>query len=180
MNKYYLYFLVLSLSILIACLLGGSVFVLATGLILFDRCLFGRVKIIHGIEFTTISLMMVSIKYDLFVSIPFCIFVLYVFPAIINLSLGERLITNKEFMMVRIGFGLIVHLLSVFIIFYLKTIDVFLLMGIMLLFGHTLYTLKGKMTQNNFILDSPGIIINIIFNLSLAFFFHSFWLSLLI
>jgi len=180
MNKYHIYFLVLSLSVLIAYLLGGSVIILATALILFDRCLFGRVKIIHGIEFTTISLMMVSIKYDLFISILFCIFILYVFPTIINFSLGDRLITNKNFKVVRIGFGLIIHLLSVIIIFYLKNMDIFLLMSIMLLFGHTLYTLKGKVTQNNFILDSSGIIINIIFNLSLVFFFHSFWLSLLI
>ncbi len=180
MNKYHLYFLVLSLSLLIAFLFGGSVFVLATGLILFDRCLFGRVKIIHGIEFTAISVMMVALRYDFLVSVFFCVFIMFLLPAGINTFLGARFITNKEFKVVRGFFGVIVNILSAVIISYLRNLDPLLIMLFVLLFAHSLYTIKGRFTQNNYIIDYLGITLNMIFNLGLVFFFHSFLLSIVV
>ncbi len=180
MNKYHIYFLVLSLSLLIAFLFGGSVFVLATGLILFDRCLFGRVKVIHGIEFTAISVMMVALRYDFMVSVFFCVFIMFLLPAGINIFLGARFITNKEFKLVRGFFGMIVNIISAAIITYLRNMDPFLIMFFVLLFAHSLYYFKGKFTQNNYILDYFGIALNLIFNLGLVFLFHSFLLSIVI
>ncbi len=178
MNKYRLYFLVLSLSLLMVFLSGGSVFILATSLILFDRCLFGRVKIIHGIEFTAISIMMVALRYDFFVSVFFCVFIMFLLPAGINTFLGTRFITNKEFKIVRGLFGVIVNILSAAIIGYLRNLDPLLIMFFVLLFAHSLYTLRGKFTQSNYILDYLGISMDLIFNLGLVFFFHSFLLSI--
>ena len=180
MNKYYLYLLVLSLSLLIVFLLEGSVFLLATGLILFDRCLFGRVKIIHGIEFTAISVMLVALRYDFMVSVFFCVFIMFILPAGINLVLGARYITNKEFKIVRGFFGVFVNLISAAIISYFRNLDPLLIMFFILLFAHSLYYLKGKFTQNNYIIDYLGITLNLIFNMGLVFLFHSFLWSIVV
>ncbi|RLJ00263.1 MAG: hypothetical protein DRP06_02255 [Candidatus Aenigmatarchaeota archaeon] len=180
MNKYHIYFLVLSLSLLSAFLFEGSVFILATCLILFDRCLLGRVKIIHGVEFTAISIMLVALRYDFMVSVFFCVFIMFLLPAGINTFLGARFVTNKDFKIVRGFFGVFVNILSAALISYLGNLDPLLIMFFVLLFAHFLYTLKGKFTQNNYILDYFGIILNMIFNLSLVFFFHSFLLSIVV
>lgn len=180
MNKYFIYLLTLILSILFIYFVGGFVIIFATLLVIFDRCFFGRIKIFHGIECSTIALLLVAIKYDLIVSILFCIFVLYILPGIINLFLGDRWITNKEFKLVRSVFGLIITIIEVTIIYYLKSLDILFIMLIILAFGHSTYILKGKITQTNYVLDYIGITINFLFNLSLVYFFKSFWLLLLV
>ena len=179
MSKPIIYFLILSLSIIFIYLIRGYVIIFASLLVIFDRCILGRVKIIHGIEFTTISILLVAIKYDLITSILFCIFILYILPATINFFLGDRWITNKEFKLVRSVFGLIINIFSVLIVILLKNLDLILIMFVVLLFGHTAYLLKGKLTQSNYIIDYFGILINFLFNLSIVYFFHPFWLSLL-
>ncbi len=172
------YLLILSLSLLFIYFIGGFVIIFASLLVIFDRCFFGRIKIFHGIEFSAISLLLVAVKYDLIISILFCILVLHILPAIINLFLGDRGITNKEFKLVRSIFGLIIAIAEATIIYYLKSLDILFIMFIILTFGHSLYILRGKITQTNYVLDYLGITVNFLFNLSLVYFFKSFWLLL--
>lgn len=179
MNKYLIYFLVLTLSVLFVYFANGFVIIFASLLIIFDRCLFGRVKIIHGIEFTNLSIVLIAIKYDLTVSVLFCVLVLHILPAVINSFIGDRWIINKEFKQVRSSFGAVISFISVLIVFYLRSLDLFLIMFIVLLFRHVAYILKGKITQTNYVLDYLEITINFLFNLSLVYFFYSFWLLLL-
>jgi hypothetical protein len=179
MNRYFFYLLALALSVLFIYFVGGFVIIFASLLVIFDRCFFGRVKIFHGVEFSTISILLVAVKYDLIISVLFCILVLYILPSIINLFLGDKGITNKEFKLVRSLFGLIESIISVLIIFYLRNLDLFLIIFIILIFGHIAYILKGKATQTNYVLDYIGISLNFIFNLALIYFFKSFWLWVL-
>ncbi len=180
MNKYFIYSLIFVLSVLFIYFAGDFVIIFASLLVIFDRCLFGRVKIIHGIEFASLSIILVAMKYDLMVSILFCVLVLHILPVVINTLIGDRWIINKEFKLVRSGFGAIISLVSIIIAFYLRSLDLFLIMFVVLLFGHAMHILKGKITQTNYILDYIGIGLNFLFNLSIVYFFHSFWLWLLV
>ena len=178
MNKSLIYFLI-PVSFLFIYFAEGQVIIFASLMVIFDRCFFSRVKIFHGIEFSTIAVFLVALKYNLVISISFCIFILFVLTTAINIFLGDKWVINKEFKLIRGVFGFSLTILEVIIINYFKHIDIFLLMLIILIFGHSLYILKGKLTQTNYVLDYVGIITNILFNLFLVYFFRSFWLLLL-
>ncbi|MCK4429122.1 MAG: hypothetical protein KAU95_02005 [Candidatus Aenigmarchaeota archaeon] len=172
--------LILFLSVLLVYLVGGMVIVFASLIVIFDRCLFGRVKIISGIEFSTLAVVMVAMKYDLVVSVLFCALVVHILPAAINMIIGEKFIINKAFKMVRLGFGAIVTFTSVLVIYFLKELDILIVVFIVLVFAHILYTVKGKIMQTNYVLNCPGIIVNFLFNIALVLFFYPVLVQLLV
>ena len=174
------YLLILSLSILFIYFVGGPVIIFASLIVIFEKCFFGRVNIIPGIEFTTLATLLVVLKYGLVTGILFVIFLPLIIPTIINSFIGEKFVLSKDFVMMTIGFGNLVDFLCVFIIYFLRGFDIVLIMLIILIFKHIMNNLAGRLKTPNFILDYFEITINFLFNLSIIYFFHSFWMQLLL
>jgi len=174
-----MYFSLSIITLIFIYLIGGFVIIFATFLVLFEKCLFGRIAIIPGVEFTTLATILVAIKYEPITAILFCVFVGIILPSAINSLIGEKGIANPGFQIFSIGFGNIVDVICVLAIYLLRGLDIMWVMLIVLIIKHTLNSLSGKLKELNFVLDYFGIFMNILFNLSLIFFFHSFWLSLL-
>ncbi len=179
MKSYLMYFSLLAITLIFIYLIGGFVIIFATVLVLFEKCLFGRIAIIPGIEFITLATILVAMKYEPIIGILFCVFVGILIPSAINVLIGDKGIANPGFQLFSIGFGNIVDIVCVLVIYLLRGFDILWIMLIVLIIKHTLNNLSGKLKELNFILDYFGIFMNILFNLSIIFFFHSFWLSLL-
>ncbi len=179
MKSYLMYFSLLVVILIIISLIGGFVIVLATFLVLFEKCLFGRIAIIPGVEFITLSTILVVLAYGPAIGVLFSICITMILPAIINNMIGEKWVTNKDFSILGIGFGNVIDILCVFIIHFLRGFDIFWIMVVMMLVKHTTGNIIGKLNETNFIVDYLGLVISVSFNLGMVFFFHSFWLSLL-
>ena len=179
MKSYLMYFSLLMVILIIISLIGGFVIVLASFLVLFEKCLFGRIAIIQGIEFTTLSTILVVLAYGPVIGVLFSICISMILPAIINNMIGEKWVANKDFSVFSIGFGNVVDILCVFVIHFLRGLDIFWIMVALMLLKHTTGNIMGKFKETNFIVDYIGLIISVLFNLGVVFFFHSFWLSLL-
>jgi hypothetical protein len=178
-NKYFTYLIAILAISLFTILLGDFVIILALALVLFEKCFLGRIAIIPGIEFTTLSIILVTLKYGIFVGILFVIFVPLVIPTIINMLIGEKGVVNPNFQFIGIGFGNILDLLCVIIVSLLKWLDIIWIMLILLLFKHSANTVADRLKGVTFSMSNVGIPINFLFNLSLIYFFHSFWIGLL-
>ncbi len=179
MKKEIYYLLILSLVLLFIYFVGGFVIIFTTLLVIFDKCFFGRIKVIPGIEFTSLATLLVVLKYGWATGTLFVIIILLIVPIIINIFIGEKFILNKDFTLMSIGFGNIVDIFCVFIIYLLRGFDIFWIMLVMLVFKHTLNNLAGKLNSARFMVDYIGITVGFLFNLSIIYFFHSFWLYLL-
>jgi len=171
-------------AILIICLLailfGGFVIVFASVLVLFEKCFFGRISIIPGIEFTTLATILVTMKYGMLVGILFVIFIPLVVPTIINAIIGERGVINPNFQFIGIGFGNFLDILCVIVISLLSKMDIIWVMLIILLLKHGANFVVERIKGVTFSFSSIGIPINVLFNLSLVYFFHSFWMGLIV
>ncbi len=179
MKSYLKYFSLLVAILIIIYLIGGFVIIFATLLVLFEKCLYGRISFIPGIEFVTLSTILVVMVYGPVIGVLFSICITLILPMIINNMVGEKWVANKDFSIFSIGFGNIVDIICVFIIHYLRGFDIFWIMVALMLFKHTIGNLEGKFKETNFVVDYLGLIISVSFNLGIIFFFHSFWLSLL-
>lgn len=163
------YLIASALFIIIVFLMDAWMLIFAITLVIFDRCLFGRIKVIRGIEFTTLALIIVALKYDLVLSIPFAIIVPTVLPTIINSFIGDKFIINRAFKMTKGGFGVIANILTIFLVGFLTGLNLIIIAAIVLAFRHILYYLKIKVTEASPYFDELGIVINIIFNLLIAY-----------
>ncbi|MCD6274942.1 MAG: hypothetical protein J7J15_02875 [Candidatus Aenigmarchaeota archaeon] len=173
------YLLILSLSILFIYFVRGPVIIFASLMVIFEKCFFSRINVIPGIEFTSLATLLVVLKYGVTTGILFVIFLPLIIPTIINNFIGEKFVLNKDFVMMTIGFGNLVDILCVFIIYFLRNFDIFWIMLIILISKHTLNNLAGKLKETNFVMDYIEIAVGFLFNLFIVYFFHSFWLSLL-
>jgi hypothetical protein len=179
-KKYLPHLLILALSVLLIIFLEGFVIIFASLIVLFEKCIFGRINFIPGIEFTTLATILVTLKYGLIVGILFVIIIPLVIPTIINMILGERWLINPGFQFLGISFGNIVDIICVIIIFYLSSLDIIWIMLVVLIFKHTMNTLVEKLKGVTFSWSQVGIPISFLFNLSIIYFFHSFWVSLIV
>ncbi len=179
MNSWVLSLSVLAITSIFIYLIGGFVIIFAAALILFEKCLYGRIAVIPGVEFTTLATILVAMEYEPITAILFCVFVGIILPSAINSLIGEKGIMSPGFQLFSIGFGNIVDVICVLAIYLLRGLDIMWIMLIVLIIKHTLNNLAGKLKELNFIPDYFGMFMNILFNLAFVFFLHSFWLSLL-
>jgi len=176
-NIQYIVIVLIALSLLIY-FIGGLVIIIASVIVIFEKCFFGRINIIPGIEFTTLSILLVTLKYGLLGGILFSLAIPLIASAI-NLTIGEKWIINSGFQYFGFGFGNIVDILSVVIIYFIQILDIFWIILIVLLFKHVINNLVGKLKEVNFVPNYLGIFTSFLFNLSLIYFLHSFWIQLI-
>ncbi len=179
MEEKLLYSLILIISVLFIYFVGGPIIIFASLIVIFEKCVFGRVNIVPGIEFTTLATILVVLGYGWVTGILFCIFVPMVIPTIINGLIGEKGVVNPDFVILGVGFGNIIDVFCVLIIYLVRELDIFWIMLIILIFKHTMNNLAGKLKEVNFVLNYIEITVGFLFNLSIIYFFHSFWLYLL-
>ncbi len=144
--------------------LTKQVFLIACMLVLIEKCIIGRLNptTIGGIEFTTISTILVTLKYGLLPGIYFCIFLL-IAPGIVNAILGDRWVYNPSFNPSSIGPGNPRDFIAVLLIYFLSGLGLSLvwIMLIVLAFKNfAKYEGFGEM-------DLISIPVNFIFNLIL-------------
>jgi hypothetical protein len=174
------YLLILAISLLFIYFVGGFVIIFASLIVIFEKCIFGRINVIPGIEFTSLATLLVVLKYGWAIGIIFVIILPLIIPTFINLFIGEKFVLNKDFVLMTIGFGNIVDIFCVFIIYLLRGFDILGIMLVMLIFKHVLNNLAGRLKITNFVPDYIGITVGFLFNLSVIYFFHSFLLQLLL
>ena len=148
------------------------VFLLLLAIIMFDKCFFARINVIGGIEFVTISVMIVTLKYGLITGFVFCTFIA-VLPGIVNTIIGYRWVASPSFKSFSFSIGNIRDYLSVVIIDLLKNTNLYIIMLALLLFKNFF---KPEGIQP---MDYITIPINFLFNLSIVFFFYDFWIYLI-
>lgn len=175
----YQIFIVLGIFLLVFYFFGGFVFIFASLIVLFEKTIFGRINFIPGIEFTTLATLLVTLKYGLIIGLLFVIFIPLALPLIINFILEEKWVVNPNFQFLSIGLGNIVDIVSVILIFYLRSLDIIWITLIVLIFKHSTNLIADKLRGVTFSLNEIGVPIGFLFNLSIIYFLHPFWMYLL-
>ena len=179
MKSYQIYIIILGIFSLVFYFFGGFVFIFASSIVLFEKTIFGRINFIPGIEFTTLATLLVTLKYGLAIGLLFVILIPLVLPSIINFILGERMVVNPNFQLFSIGFGNIIDLMSVVLIFSLRSLDIIWITLIVLVFKHGANLVADRLKGVVFSLNQIGIPVGFLFNLSVIYFLHPLWISLL-
>lgn len=173
-RKDLMYFLLLLFPALIYLFYFHSLILfLACCLVLFEKVIFGRINLlpIGGIEFTSISIFLVTLKHGLVGGLFFVFFFVLSLPILINLLLEDRWVINPRFNPVSFGIGNLVDFACVVLISILRflKLDLFWSMLIFLLFKHGL---NQKLSPSSkFLIEFP---INLIFNLALIYYLKPF------
>ncbi|OYT43673.1 MAG: hypothetical protein B6U88_00225 [Candidatus Aenigmarchaeota archaeon ex4484_56] len=176
-NNLWVYFIFI-FSLFIAIYLNLFVLFFCIILVLFEKCIIGRINVIPGVEFTTICTILVTLAYGWQVGVIFCIFFVTFLPLIINFYIGEKIPTVRQEIF-SISFANFVDIFSVLMIHYLKNLELIYIVTIILIFKHLINNLKGKISDTNFVPDYAGIFLNLLFNLLLVFLLYPLWLYVL-
>ncbi|MCK4429121.1 MAG: hypothetical protein KAU95_02000 [Candidatus Aenigmarchaeota archaeon] len=175
-----IYSLILIIAVLFVYFIGGPVIIFASLFVIFDKCVFSRVNVIPGPESVTFTTVLVTLAYGWEIGLLFCFFVPMLIPMLINNFIGEKGVINKDFTLAGFGIGNIIDLVCVLIVYSLRILDIFWIMLIIIVFKHATNSIASALKTVNYVPDYFGIILNSLFNLSLVFLFHSFWLQMIV